>query len=175
MKKFIVYGLSILLLVLVVDKCFAEEGSHSKHEGSGGDSRMQEAQMEIMKWPSFYDCAKTESILKIVVGNNKERPIIESVGIIQTPPQEDKGEFPVMIQAPVIQYYNEEKGTYSIVAHFKGGYSCILLFGHGIKKADQSKIELSPDKWKEHLKSPEITVDPSQLEIITDDQKFNLT
>ncbi|MDE0954628.1 MAG: hypothetical protein OR994_08115 [Candidatus Poseidoniales archaeon] len=143
----------------------------TNHEGSNGDKIIEnELTVDIMKWPAVYDCDKTAIIMKIV-NHNKELPMIDSIGVLQIPPQEQGGQ-PRMLQAPITLYYNQATGTYSIVAKFENGHACIILFGHGIKPSSEKIIPT--DEWKKHLKKP-APIDPTKLQKVDDDQKFNLT
>lgn len=150
-----------------------------QREGSRGDTRpqmpMEKTQAQVQKWPAFYDCGPTQEILGLIK-HNKEKPMMESIGVIQIPPEQQGGQ-PRMMQAPVTQYFNAETGTYSVVADFKNGYSCILLFGHGLKPAGSVTTKVpkkSPDFWKDKIKIPKV-VDPDDVNQINDDQKFRLT
>lgn len=150
-----------------------------QREGSRGDTRpqmpMEKTQAQVQKWPAFYDCGPTQEILGLIK-HNKEKPMMESIGVIQIPPEQQGGQ-PRMMQAPVTQYFNAETGTYSVVADFKNGYSCILLFGHGLKPAGSVTTKVpkkSPDFWKDKITVPKI-VDPQDVDQINDDQKFRLT
>ena len=127
------------------------------------------AQTKVEKWPAFYDCGPMV-LLEKLLDENREVPIVESIGVLQIP-GDTTSEPPQMIQAPIIQYYNSKTGTYTIIADFENGYSCILLFGHGIKAAGGVKTNLQKDEWKEKLKEPE-KVNPEDIKKIDSDQEF---
>jgi hypothetical protein len=150
---------------------------HNRNEGSGSKTAppMKQTQAQVQKWPGFFDCGPTPEILGLIKHNN-EKPMMESIGIIQIPPEQQGGQIRMM-QAPITQYFNAETGTYTVVADFNNGYSCILLFGHGLKPAGSVTTKVpkkSPDFWKDKITVPKI-VDPKDVDQINDDQKFRLT
>jgi len=139
----------------------------AQSEGSG--TKTQESPMQ--KWPAFYDCGPTP-IIQELVKRNEELPMVESVGVLQIP-GETPNQPPRMMQSPVTQYFNGKTGTYTIVAQFNNGYSCILLFGHGLKPAGgvKTKMDIKPDVWKKKLEVPKAT-NPEDIKVIDNDQEF---
>ena len=137
----------------------------TKGEGSG--TKTQENPMS--KWPAFYDCGPAQ-IISDLIKKNGEMPMVESVGVLQIPGETPQAP-PRMMQAPITQYFNGKTGTYTIVAQFNNGYSCILLFGHGLKPAGGVKTNLPADEWKKKLDVPK-TTNPEDIKTIDDDKEF---
>lgn len=139
-------------------------------QGEGSGTKTPPPQQNPMsKWPAFYDCGPSK-IIHALIQQNKEMPMVESVGVLQIPGETPQSQ-PRMMQAPVTQYFNGTTGTYTIVADFNNGYSCILLFGHGLKPAGGVKTNLPEGEWKEKLKEPE-KVNPDKIKTIGNDQEF---
>ena len=155
----------ILILVFVTPVMAQEEGSHSKNVP---------ASSPIQKWPAFYDCGPAPIVLSAITSRG-ETPVVESVGIIQIPPETVGGQHR-LIQAPIVQYFNSKTLTYSIVANFENGYSCILLFGHGLKPSTQ-KLKIKPEDLKKKLDDYPQEIDPDKIKTLTHetDMAENLT
>ena len=129
-------------------------------------------QNPVQKWPAYYDCGPTDVVKKLIEAS-QEVPTVESIGVLQIPGDTPQAP-PKMYQAPVIQYYNAKTGTYTIIADFQNGYSCILLFGHGLKAATPGvKIDIQKEEWKEKFDEME-KIEPKKIKTITDN-RFELT
>ena len=139
---------------------------HNRNEGSGSKTPMPEVQGEknpMSKWPAFYDCGPSQ-IIHELIKRNGEMPMVESIGVLQIPGDTPQSP-PRMMQAPITQYFNGKTGTYTIVSNFQNGYSCILLFGHGLKPAGGVSTSMPPGEWKKKLKEPE-KVKPNDIKRI---------
>lgn len=74
----------------------------------------------IMQLPSIIDCSHPRAIESIVVGQFKERPLVNANTVIKRPDG-------VIMPAGMTLYVNIETGTYSLVAKFKDiGFWCII-------------------------------------------------
>ena len=162
LKEYFPLIVSIVVMTVIA---FVALPAMAESEGSG--TKTQESPMQ--KWSAFYDCGPTP-IIQELVKRNAELPMVESVGILQIP-GETPNDPPRMMQSPVTQYFNGKTGTYTIVAQFQNGYSCILLFGHGLKPAGGVKTNLPADEWKKKLDVPK-TTNPEDIKTIDDDKEF---
>ena len=135
----------------------------AQSEGSGTKTQ----QNVMSKWPAFYDCGPSKIIHDLIKKNN-ELPMVESIGVLQIPGETPQAP-PRMMQAPITQYFNGKTGTYTIIADFNNKYSCILLFGHGLKPAGGVKTKATPEEWKKKLNEPE-KPNLKDMKIIDNDQ-----
>ena len=83
----------------------------------------------IMQLPSIIDCSHPRAIESIVVGQFKERPLVNANTVIKRPDG-------VIMPAGMTLYVNIETGTYSLVAKFKDiGFWCIINSGGNFQPA----------------------------------------
>jgi hypothetical protein len=83
----------------------------------------------IMQLPSMIDCSHPRTIESIVVGQFKERPLVNANTVIKRPDG-------VIMPAGMTLYVNIETGTYSLVAKFKDiGFWCIINSGGNFQPA----------------------------------------
>jgi len=82
----------------------------------------------LQKWPAVFDCGQTGYILGIVKGKYNEIEFILSNGFVQLPDGR-------VLQAPTLIYLNPNTKTYSVVAHFQNGHSCIITSGKDLQPA----------------------------------------
>ena len=85
----------------------------------------------LQKWPAVFDCGPTGYILGIVKGKYNEIEFILSNGFVQLPDGS-------VLQAPTLIYLNPNTKTYSVVAHFQNGHSCIITSGKDLHPAPQN-------------------------------------
>ena len=164
-KNYLPIIISILVIAVVLfvgEPVLAED---KKVEGSNTTNS------PIQKWPSFYDCGPAK-LINESLERRGEIAIVESIGVMQIPPR-DGGTENVYIQSTVMQYYNQATGTYSIVAEFENGWSCMLLFGHGLKPAAKTPL-INKDMLEEKLEEETQKIDPKDIKTITDN-RFELT
>ena len=90
-----------------------------------------ETKSPLMKWPAVFDCGPTGYILGVVKGKYKEIEFILSNGFVQLPDGR-------VLQAPTLIYLNPQTKTYSVVAHFQNGHSCIITSGKDLQPAPQN-------------------------------------
>ena len=165
MKSLKEYFPLIVSVIVIAVISFVALPVMAQSEGSG--TKTQENPMS--KWPAFYDCGPSK-IIHDLIKKNGELPMVESIGVLQIPGETPQAQ-PRMMQAPVTQYFNGKTGTYTIIADFNNGYSCILLFGHGLKPAGGVKTNLPKEEWKKKLNEPE-KANPEDIKVIDDNQEF---
>lgn len=157
----------IVMLVISLVAMPVMAGNHDdgkRNEGSGTTTPPPQAN-PMSKWPAFYDCGPSK-IIHELIKRNGEVPMVQSIGVLQIPGDTPQGP-PRMMQAPITQYFNAKTGTYTIVSNFQNGYSCILLFGHGMKPAGGVKTKLPEGEWKKKLQDPP-KVKPDNIKMIDD-------
>jgi hypothetical protein len=147
MKKFITFCVAVVFGTMLLNSPVLSEASkipaemgvdesqdkelmdeQKKNEGSGTKSVPPANPPIIQKWPGFFDCGPTEVMMGIVNGKYNELPMIKMDGVLQIPGGRT-------IAAPTVIYFNQEKNTFSVVAHFNNGFSCIILYGHNVGPA----------------------------------------
>ena len=79
-------------------------------------------QSPIAKWPALFDCGPTQVIVAVIKGKYQEQEFILSKGSVQLPDGR-------ILQSPMLFYLNPQTKTFSVVAHFGNGYSCIVASG----------------------------------------------
>ena len=132
-----------------------------------------ETKSPLMKWPAVFDCGPTGYILGVVKGKYNEIEFILSNGFVQLPDGR-------VLQAPTLIYLNPQTKTYSVVAHFSNGHSCIITSGKDLQPAPQNgNVNPNPEPKGPGLKpgngkkgpyleaKPEIEVD---FKLIPDDR-----
>ena len=79
-------------------------------------------QSPIAKWPALFDCGPTQVIVAVIKGKYQEQEFILSKGMVQLPDGR-------ILESPMLFYLNPQTKTFSVVAHFPNGYSCIVTSG----------------------------------------------
>ncbi len=118
----------------------------------------------LQKWPAVFDCGPTGYILGIVKGKYNEIEFILSNGFVQLPDGR-------VLQAPTLIYLNPNTKTYSVVAHFQNGHSCIITSGKDLQPAprDGNMTPKAPEgpglKPGNGKKGPYLEAKPNEIEV----------
>ena len=87
-----------------------------------GTPEVPQQQNPVAKWPALFDCGPTQVIVAIIKGKYQEQEFILSKGMVQLPDGR-------ILESPMLFYLNPQTKTFSVVAHFQNGYSCIVTSG----------------------------------------------
>lgn len=160
MKRFITFCIAVVFGTVVSSAVLAEASKvppaetpqvEKKEEGSGTTTPMPkdgpksngQNQMPIQKWPGMFDCGPTPVILEII-SKYSEIPFLQMNGVIQIP---DGRTIPT--QAKI--YFNPKTTTFSVVAHFQNGFSCIMFYGNSMAPIGQTTKTPSLQNKKQYF------------------------
>lgn len=151
MKKSLIFCIALLFGTVVSSAVLAEASKvppaetpqvEKKEEGSGTttplpkDGPKPTPGMPIAKWPGLFDCGPTQVITDII-GKYEEVPFLQMNGVIQIP---DGRTIPTGARI----YFNPKTTTFSLVAHFQNGFSCIMFYGNSLAPITGQKSTQTP-------------------------------